>query len=53
LPGLGRDIFLAQRNFRSADLYAGLIILGAIGFIANYVLLQFERRLLRWRHPNL
>ena len=53
LPGLGRDIFLAQRNFRSADLYAGLIILGAIGFIANHVLLQIERRLLRWRHPNL
>jgi ABC-type nitrate/sulfonate/bicarbonate transport system permease component len=53
LPGLGRDIFLAQRNFRSADLYAGLIILGSIGFIANHVLLQFERRLLKWRHPNL
>lgn len=53
LPGLGRDIFLAQRNFRSADLYAGLIILGSIGFIANHVLLQIERRLLKWRHPNL
>jgi ABC-type nitrate/sulfonate/bicarbonate transport system permease component len=53
LPGLGRDIFLAQRNFRSADLYAGLIILGSIGFIANHVLLQVEKRLLRWRHPNL
>ena len=31
LPGLGRDIFLAQRSFRSAELYAGLIVLGAIG----------------------
>jgi ABC-type nitrate/sulfonate/bicarbonate transport system permease component len=52
LPGLGRDIFLAQRNFRSADLYAGLIMLGSIGFIVNYALLMVEQRLLRWRHPN-
>ena len=42
LPGLGRDIFFAQRNFRSADLYAGLIMLGALGFIVNYVLLLIE-----------
>jgi sulfonate transport system permease protein len=52
LPGLGRDIFFAQRNFRSAELYAGLIMLGAIGFIVNHALLLAERRLLRWRHPN-
>ena len=52
LPGLGRDIFMAQRNFRSADLYAGLIMLGLIGFIVNYALLLLERRLLRWRHLN-
>jgi sulfonate transport system permease protein len=52
LPGLGRDIFFAQRNFRSADLYAGLIMLGAIGFIVNYALLMVEQRLLRWRHPH-
>jgi ABC-type nitrate/sulfonate/bicarbonate transport system permease component len=52
LPGLGRDIFFAQRNFRSADLYAGLIMLGVLGFIVNYVLLLIENRLLKWRHPN-
>jgi ABC-type nitrate/sulfonate/bicarbonate transport system permease component len=52
LPGLGRDIFFAQRNFRSAELYAGLIMLGLIGFTVNHVLLLVERRLLRWRHLN-
>lgn len=52
LPGIGRDIFMAQRNFRSADLYAGLILLGVIGFTVNYALLAFERRILRWRAPN-
>lgn len=52
LPGLGRDIFLAQRNFRSGELYAGLIVLGITGFLANYVLQRAERRLLRWRFPQ-
>jgi ABC-type nitrate/sulfonate/bicarbonate transport system permease component len=52
LPGIGRDIFMAQRNFRSADLYAGLILLGVIGFLVNFVLVAFEKRLLGWRTPN-
>lgn len=51
LPGIGRDIFMAQRNFRSAELYAGLILLGIIGFAVNYALLTFEKRVLRWRNP--
>jgi sulfonate transport system permease protein len=50
LPGLGRDILMAQRNFRSGELYAGLIALGALGFIINHLLLLSERRLLKWRH---
>jgi ABC-type nitrate/sulfonate/bicarbonate transport system permease component len=50
LPGIGRDIFMAQRSFRSVDLYAGLILLGIIGFTVNYALLIFERRALRWRN---
>jgi len=49
LPGLGWDIFFAQRMYRSADLYAGLVLLGAMGFTANHALLLFERRVLRWR----
>lgn len=51
LPGLGRDIMMAQRTFRSADLYAGLVVLGAVGFAISYGLRLLERRLLRWRHP--
>ena len=39
LPGLGYEIFLAQRTFRSADLYAGLMTLGAFGFLINQALL--------------
>jgi ABC-type nitrate/sulfonate/bicarbonate transport system permease component len=51
LPGIGRDIFMAQRSFRSVDLYGGLIVLGVIGFTVNYALVAFEKRALRWRNP--
>src|SRR3974390_1548120 len=52
LPGLGWDIFYAQRVYRSADLYAGLIVLGALGFMGNLLLVEIERRALRWRAAN-
>jgi len=50
LAGLGWEIFYAQRVYRSADLYAGLIVLGAMGFIADHLLQRIERRALPWRH---
>lgn len=49
LPGLGYEIFAAQRNFRSADLYAGLMTLGVFGYVVNHALLVAERRMMRWR----
>ena len=49
LPGLGRDIFLAQRSFRSGELYAGLVMLGLLGVMINHGLQIAENRLLRWR----
>lgn len=50
LAGLGWEIFYAQRVYRSDDLYAGLIVLGAMGFAANHLLQRIERRALPWRH---
>ncbi len=50
LPGLGWDIFFAQRSYRSADLYAGLILLAALGYTANHLIILLERRTLRWRN---
>jgi sulfonate transport system permease protein len=49
LPGLGQNILLAQRSFRSPELYAGIVVLGLMGFAVNHGLLLAERRLLRWR----
>lgn len=50
LRGVGYDIFMAQRLYRSADLYAGLIVIGAMGFFINQILLVSERHLLPWMH---
>ena len=47
--GLGHNIIMAARSFRSADLYAGIIVLGAIGFATNLLLERVERHVLRWR----
>jgi len=51
--GLGQNILLAQRTLRSPELYAGIVSLGLIGFIANHALLIAERRLLRWRGESV
>ena len=49
VPGLGHNIIMAARSFRSADLYAGIIVLGAIGYLTNIALERLERHVLRWR----
>lgn len=46
--GLGFNILIAQRSFRSPELYAGILVRGPLGFVTNQVLIAAERRLLRW-----
>lgn len=50
-PGLGQAILLAARAFRASELFAGIALLGALGFGANALLALAEHRLLRWQHP--
>ena len=47
--GLGRAILMAARSFQSADLFAGLILLGVLGFVSNAALAAVDRRVLRWQ----
>lgn len=47
--GLGEAILLAARSFRSRDLFAGIVLLGGVGFVSNAALVFAERRLLRWQ----
>src|SRR5579862_1704811 len=46
--GLGYYILLEGRAFHSANLFAGVILLGLIGLVSNLVLQPAEARLLRW-----
>jgi ABC-type nitrate/sulfonate/bicarbonate transport system permease component len=48
--GLGNWILLASRSFRAADLYAGVILLGALGYVSSVLISTLERRLLVWRN---
>jgi sulfonate transport system permease protein len=47
--GLGLAILLAARAFRSADLFAGVALLGLVGYVSNMALQLAETRVLRWR----
>ena len=49
LDGLGHWILLSARSFRSADLFAGVILLGVIGYLTALAMSVVEARLLRWR----
>jgi len=48
-PGVGYLMLVAARAFRSADIFAGIIVLGVIGYLTNYALLKLEDHMLRWR----
>jgi sulfonate transport system permease protein len=47
--GLGHWILLAARSFRAPDLYAGVILLGMLGYATTIAIGLLEARLLVWR----
>ena len=49
LDGLGQWVLLAARSYKSADIFAGVALLGAIGLVANATLSLIEARALKWR----
>jgi ABC-type nitrate/sulfonate/bicarbonate transport system permease component len=49
LDGLGHWVLLSARSFRSPDLFAGVILLGAVGYATSLMMSVVERRLLVWR----
>jgi ABC-type nitrate/sulfonate/bicarbonate transport system permease component len=50
--GLGQAILLAARSFRASELFAGVVLLGLIGFASNSLLATLERRFLVWQKPG-
>jgi sulfonate transport system permease protein len=51
VAGIGHNIIMAARSFRSPDLYAGIIVLGVVGYLTNIALERVEPHMLRWRTP--
>lgn len=49
INGVGFALVQAQRNFRMLDVWAGLLLLGVIGYALNGGLALVERRVLRWQ----
>ena len=49
-PGLGQAILLAARSFRASELFAGIVLLGAIGFASNGLLAIAENYFLHYQH---
>jgi sulfonate transport system permease protein len=50
-PGLGQAILLAARSFRASELFAGIALLGLIGFASTALLAACEKRVLKWQNP--
>lgn len=48
--GIGYLILYAQRQFRFLDMWAGLLLLGVLGYLLNLALSGVERRALGWHH---
>jgi sulfonate transport system permease protein len=46
--GIGFQILAAQRSFAVSDMWAGIILLGILGYLLNLAFRGFENYLLRW-----
>lgn len=48
--GLGYFILNMQRVFRVKEMYAGIIILGLLGYFLNTLFIKIEQRILHWHY---
>ena len=48
--GIGFIMLQAQREFRAADIYSGVVALGIVGYLLNWAFVLLEARLLSWHH---
>jgi ABC-type nitrate/sulfonate/bicarbonate transport system permease component len=49
VDGLGSWTLISARAFRSADLYAGVVLLGLIGYVGSSLISIASNRLLAWK----
>jgi NitT/TauT family transport system permease protein len=46
--GLGHQILDSQMVYRIPDMYAGIVLTGIVGYVANRILLAIEKNALHW-----
>ncbi|YCK83654.1 ABC transporter permease [Arthrobacter sp. D3-18] len=46
--GIGAMTLLAQQSFMTADMWAGILLLGVIGFLVNILFSLLKRKVLSW-----
>ena len=50
VDGIGHYILRMQRTFRIPEMYAGIMMLGIVGYLLNKIFFQVDKRLLTWHH---
>ena len=48
--GIGYRLLNAQQTFEVTDTWAGTLLLGLLGYIAAFLFIRIERRVLRWQY---
>jgi ABC-type nitrate/sulfonate/bicarbonate transport system permease component len=46
--GIGSQMILAQRNFNLPEMWAGIVLLGILGYVLNALLLAVQNRVIGW-----
>lgn len=50
--GVGYFVLESQRRFAISDMWAGILLLGIIGYVTNFVFVRVERGLLHWHRAS-
>lgn len=50
--GIGNIILGAQRTYRMVDMWAGILLLGILGYVLNAILSAVETRITRWHRGS-
>lgn len=46
--GIGYQMIIAQRNFSLPEMWAGIVLLGILGYVLNVLLLAVQNRVIGW-----
>lgn len=50
--GVGYFVLESQRRFAIGDMWAGILLLGLLGYVSNFLFVRAERRVLHWHRAS-